>query len=256
MFDFFGQANPYTDRQASDRVNTAGTLIGDAGSTGGALASVRNMSPGTAGAASGVGFVGGFLNGASELAQGKIGAGLGDLGAAAMSGVGFLNPEMAADVPGLGVAAGAMTAVGHGYEAYQARGEIDKGYQNNNFWTESGNATLGAAGAAASFCPPAALYLGAGQLALDGAGALAGAIGGEKYRFSAGSVVGGAEHLAYDTAQSTYHNATSSVGGGIGAVAGGVMGSVLGPAGTLAGAAGGAWLGNTISGWFGGGDHH
>ena len=137
------------------------------------------------------------------------------------------NPELAAATPGLGVAAGAMQALGHGYEAYTHIDEIDKGYQNNQFWTETGNATLGAANAIAALDPTgiSSLYVGGTQMALDGIGALSGWIGGEDYRVSAGSAIGAAEHLVFDGGQalaSGVMSAGSAIGGavsdGVGAV--------------------------------------
>ena len=162
---------------------------------------------------------------------------------------------LAKAMPFVGAGIGAAQFGYHGYEAYQHRDEINGGYADNEFWKNTGEATLGGAGAIASFCPPAALYLGAGELALNTVGGIAGAIN-PKYGFSAGSAVGAAEHLAYDGVNTAVEHGTHSVGGGIGGVAGGIMGSVLGPAGVIAGAAGGAWLGDKISGWFGGGDKH
>ena len=101
------------------------------------------------------------------------------------------------------------TAVGvgqFGYHAHEAANTPDNGsYTNNEHWTHTGEATLGAAGAAASWCPIAAAYLGGGELALDGLGAGMGWVGDKinknfhtdlDLHFTAGSVVGGIEHVA------------------------------------------------------------
>ncbi|MCE9574194.1 MAG: hypothetical protein K8W52_13690 [Deltaproteobacteria bacterium] len=101
-------------------------------------------------------------------------------------------------LPFLGAAIGGGQAAYHGYEMMQHTDQAQGSYANNEFYTEMGEATLGGAGAAASFCPPAALYLGAGELALNGLGALSGAVLGDDYSFSAGSVVGGIEHGVAD----------------------------------------------------------
>lgn len=97
-------------------------------------------------------------------------------------------------LPYVGAALGGGQAAYHGYEMMQHTDQAQGSYANNEFYTEMGEATLGAGGAVASFCPPAALYLGAGELALNGLGALSGAVLGDDYSFSAGSVVGGIEH--------------------------------------------------------------
>ena len=202
MFNF-GEQNPSAPRTTADTVGTAGTLIGDWGGALNAAATVEHNAGMAGQVGSGAGFVGNVMLGMSELAQGQYAGGLGDIGAGVMSGVGYLNPELAASTPGLGVAAGAMTAVGHGVEAYRHRDEIDGGYQNNQFWTETGYATFGAANALAALDPTgiASLYVGGTQLALDGLGALSGAVLGEDYRFTSGSAVGAAEHLAFDSGQ-------------------------------------------------------
>ena len=93
-----------------------------------------------------------------------------------------------------------------GYHAHEAANTEDNGnYVNNQHWNQVGEASLGAIGAAASWCPPAALYLGAGEIATDALGWGAGMTGeginslfgtNLDLGFSAGSMVGGIEHAA------------------------------------------------------------
>jgi hypothetical protein len=198
MFNF-GKQNPNAPRGAADTANTAGTLIGDTtGVIGGLMGGASGAGFGGTGS-----FIGNTMLGLSEISQGQWAGGLGDLGAGIMGGVGMLNPAMAADMPGLGVAAGGMQAVGHGIEAARHVDEIDGGYQNNQFWTETGSATLGAASAIAALDPTgiSSLYVGGTQLALDGLGSLSGWALGDDYRFTAGSAVGALEHGLFDTGQ-------------------------------------------------------
>ena len=92
-----------------------------------------------------------------------------------------------------------------GYHAHEAANTEDNGsYFNNEHWNHVGEASLGAVGAAASWCPPAALYLGGGELATDALGWASGKVGDGinntfgthlDTHFTAGSVVGETEHL-------------------------------------------------------------
>ena len=201
MFDF-GKANPTTDQSTADKVGNAGTLISDAGS----------VLPAPVGG--GAGFIGNMMVGASELSQGEISAGIGDLGAGVLGGAAAI-PAIAQHVPGLGVAAGLSAAIGHAGEAMKHTDEINKGYRNNQFWTEAGWATMGGLNAAAALDPTgtSSLVVGGAGLLLDGLGTVAGAIGGQDYAFDAGSVVGGAEHLAFDTGQAIASGASSALHG-------------------------------------------
>jgi len=73
-------------------------------------------------------------------------------------------------IPLVGAGIGAVQAVGHGIAAYNSQG--------NERWDHIGSAVLGGVGGALSFCPPAAAYLGAGELGWNagvaGTGALTG----------------------------------------------------------------------------------
>jgi hypothetical protein len=215
MFDF-GKANPNPERTGTDTVNTGGTLMGDILGPVSTLFGMGKVGSGAGAAGYGGAALGNFMLGASEIAAGQYAGGLGDMGASVMNTVGMLNPELAASTPGLGVAAGGMQMIGHGIEAAKHVDEIDKGYQNNQFWTETGNATLGGANALAALDPTgiSSLYVGGTQLALDGVGALSGAIFGEDYRFSAGSAIGAAEHAVFDTGQAIGQGAMA-VGGAL-----------------------------------------
>lgn len=222
MFNF-GKQNPNAPRTAADSANSAGTMIGDiTGVIGSGMGGVGGAGVGGTGS-----FIGNTMLGISEIASGQVAGGLGDLGAGVMGGVGMLNPEMASEMPGLGVAAGSMQAIGHGIEAARHVDEIDGGYQNNQFWTETGNATLGAANAIAALDPTgiSSLYVGGTQALLDGAGWLSGTLLGEDYRFSAGSAVGALEHGIFDTGQAIGEGAMA-LGSGIGNAASGAWNAV------------------------------
>ena len=217
MFNF-GKANPDSEPTTTDQVGNAGLLMAD-------VAAVAGSSH----AATGAGFIGNTMLGASELSSGNIGGGLGDLGAGVL-GAANAVPAISQHIPGLGVAAGLASAAGHSAEAWKHRDEINKGYQNNQFWSEAGWATMGGLNAAAALDPTgtSSLVVGGGELLLDGLGAAAGAIGGQDYAFNAGSVVGGAEHLAFDTGQaiasgavSAYHGAEHALSGAGSAISNG-----------------------------------
>lgn len=239
MFNF-GKQNPNAQRGAADTANTAGTLIGD---TTGFIGGLMGGVPG-AGVAGTGGFIGNTMLGLSEIASGQWAGGLGDLGAGIMGGVGMLNPEMAASMPGLGVAAGSMQAIGHGIEAARHIDEIDGGYQNNQFWTETGSATLGALSAAAALDPTgvSSLYVGGTQLALDGIGALSGWALGEDYRFTAGSAVGALEHGLFDTGQAIASGGMAAYDWATNGGPGRAMDAVGSGLGTAA-----TWAGNGLS---------
>jgi hypothetical protein len=120
---------------------------------------------------------------------------------------GFLGPTgkvVAEKLPFIGAAIGGGSALYHSHEAANTADNGTWG-SHNEHWNHVGEATLGGASAAASFCPPAALYLGAGELAANGLGAASGAVGNGINHlfgthldtgFSAGSLVGQAEHAA------------------------------------------------------------
>jgi hypothetical protein len=132
---------------------------------------------------------------AAQHAFEHVGLSAGEAGAIAGT-----TGTVAKALPYLGMGIGLGQAGYHGYEMMQHTDQSDGSYSNNEFYTEMGEATLGGAGAVASFCPPAALYLAGGELALNGLGAASGAIFGDDYSFSAGSVVGGIEHGVHDAA--------------------------------------------------------
>jgi len=200
MFNF-GKQNPNPTRGTADETGLGGTLIGDlTGGIGGFMTHAGNKGGGnTMGAAGGA--IGNIMLGVSEISQGQYAGGAGDLLSGVLNGAQLIPG--AANYPGIGIAAGAASAVGHGIEAARHVDEIDGGYQNNQFWTEAGWSTIGAANAIAAADPTglASLYVGGTTFALDGLGALSGAVLGEDYRFSAGSAVGALEHGAFDTGQ-------------------------------------------------------
>lgn len=217
MFNF-GKQNPNADRGVADETGLAGTLIGDlTGGIGGLMTHGGNKAGGGLMGNAG-GAVGNIMLGVSELSQGQWGGGTGDLVSGLLNGAAMIPG--AANIPGLGIAAGAASAIGHGVEAARHIDEIDGGYQNNQFWTEAGWATVGGLNAVAAADPTgvASAAVGLGTFALDGIGALAGMIGGEDYRFSAGSAIGAAEHLIYDGGRA----AIGAIGDGIGAIGSGI----------------------------------
>ena len=209
VFDF-GKANPNARQEEVDVPDVAGSLAGD---VGGLLEYGAHATTGTR-AGAGMGFAGDLLVGASEFAHGERAAGLGDMAAGVLTGAAAV-PALTKRIPGLGVAAGLSTAVGHGVEAARHVDEIDKGYQNNQFWTNAGDATLGVADAAAALDPTgvSGMAVGATELALDGAGALSGALFGNDYRFTAGSAVGAGEHMLFDTGQAIAQGAVGAFHG-------------------------------------------
>ncbi len=205
MFNF-GKAEPDAPRTTSDTVGDAGGLLGDVSGIIENVGEIGKVSNPMVEAGGSVGFVGDFMAGASELSQGKYGAALGDLGASAAGLADVMSPEGEGPFGEIG---GVAQMLGHGAEAARHTDEIDAGYQNNQFWTETGAATLGGVNALAASDPIASLYVHGGEALLDGAGMIAGAIGGNDYRFNAASVVGGAEHLAFDTGQAIGQGASS-----------------------------------------------
>lgn len=208
MFNF-GQEHPNAAPTNLDNVGTLSTLSSDTAGVGSALATVAHDSGGGV-LNNAVGGAAGIMLGASEMAQGNWAAGLGDAGQGLLTGASAIAPN----VPGLGVAAGLAGVAGHGAAAWQHRDEIDGGYQNNQFWNEAGYTTLAGLNAAAALDPTgiSSLYVGAGSLALDGLGALSGAVLGDDYRFNAGSAVGAAEHLVFDTGQAIGQGAMAAGG--------------------------------------------
>jgi len=203
MFDFSGKATPDSDAGAAGTAGDVGALTGDAGGILGALGGIMK-STGLSGVGAGLGGIGNFVQGASEIAQGQVAGGLGDLGASVTNFASMFGGSTLGEgaMSGLGIAGGAMQFLGHGAEALQHTDQIDAGYQNNQFWTEAGNATLGGANALAALDPTgvASLYVAGTQMALDGIGTVAGWINPD-WGFSAGSAIGGAEHLIFDSGQ-------------------------------------------------------
>jgi hypothetical protein len=241
MFDFSGKATPDSDAGAAGTAGDVGALTGDAGGILGALGGIMK-STGLSGVGAGLGGIGNFVQGASEIAQGQVAGGLGDLGASVTNFASMFGGSTLGEgaMSGLGIAGGAMQFLGHGAEALQHTDQIDAGYQNNQFWTESGNATLGAANAvAAALGPEAQLYVGAVQGGLDLAGDVAGWINPD-WKFTAGSAVGGAEHLAYDSAR-WVGNEASEVGSSL-------LHGAEDVGSTIASGASSAW--DTVSSWF------
>jgi hypothetical protein len=139
-----------------------------------------------------MGFFGNLVHGAEEFLSPALHAAHPLIEAAEGAGgmLGTAGKFAGKYLPGVGCAMGVGTALHQGYEAIHSSGE--------ERWDHIGNAVMGGAGAVASFCPPAAAYLGAGELAVNGAGAASGALGGPK--FSAGGLVGQGLHSMYDFA--------------------------------------------------------
>lgn len=189
MFNF-GKATPTEETTNNDRVGQAGLLMGDVGA----------LFKGHGGGVGG--FLGNTMLGVSEMRDGNYFAGASNVVGGMLNGVQAISPRLAASMPGLGVAAGAANMIGYGAEAARHIDQIDGGYQNNEFWQNAGWSTIGGLNAAAALDPTgiSSLYVGGGTLALDGIGALAGWINPE-WGFDAGSAVGAAEHLVFDTGQ-------------------------------------------------------
>jgi hypothetical protein len=241
MFNF-GRQNPNPTRGTADETGLAGTLIGDlTGGIGGFMTHGGNSAGGNMMGAAG-GAVGNIMLGVSEISQGQYAGGIGDLASGVLNGAQMI-PGLS-NMPGIGIAAGAASAVGHGIEAARHVDEIDGGYQNNQFWTEAGWATVGAANAIAAADPTglASLYVGGTTFALDGLGALSGMVLGEDYRFSAGSAIGALEHGVFDTGQAI---AAGAVGAYDWATSGG-PGRALGAVGDGIGTAAN-WVGGGLS---------
>jgi hypothetical protein len=201
MFNF-GKATPDAPSSTAATVGQGGTILGDAAGLLGPIAQVFGRLGGANGPAGavggGIGAVGNFLLGASEMQQGQMAGGAGDMIASAAN----LATAMGATGPGAGLIGGGAQFIGHGIEALQHTDQIDAGYQNNQFWSEAGNATLGGANALAALDPTgvSSLYVAGTQMALDGIGTVAGWINPD-WGFSAGSAIGGAEHLIFDSGQ-------------------------------------------------------
>jgi hypothetical protein len=278
MWDFSGKATPDSDAGAAGTAGDVGAAVGDAGGILGALGAGARFfgsalpgagmfgpraaaSPGMSEAGAGMSAVGNFVQGASEIAQGQVWGGLGDIGASVTNAAAYFGSDTLSEGAGkgLGIAGGVMQAVGHEAEALQHTDQIDKGYQNNQFWTEQGNATLGAANAVASYLgPEAQLYVGAVQGGLDLAGDIAGMINPD-WKFTAGSAIGGAEHAIYDGVRWAGNEASqlgseamaglSNVGSGIADAAGSAVNSVENFAGSAVDTAGSALssVGNGIA---------
>jgi len=174
--------------------------------------------------------VGAWEAGGEHLVKAFEGAGASAHAAESMAGM--ASPAVKA-IPYVGAALGTGQALYHGNEMLKHTDQADGGYANNQFYTEMGEATLGGAGAVASFCPAASLYLGAGELAVNGLGWASGKLFGDEYGFSAGSVVGAAEHGVKDAAQWVGN-------GGVQRTAGAAYDAVSGAAGTAYDAASGA----------------
>ncbi|MCE9573427.1 MAG: hypothetical protein K8W52_09735 [Deltaproteobacteria bacterium] len=220
MFDFFDYATP---PKSMNPVTTGAGIASDGGSVISALGRMGQVEGGGP-IGNAIGAVSNTVTGISEMLHGDYAAGAGDIGSGifkglnAANGAGLLN--MGAMAPGLGILAGGAQAVGHGVEAYNHRDQMDAGYLNNQFWTESGKATWGAASAIAAADPTgiASLYVGGSKLALDGLGALSG-LAGEGINavagthldlgFNAGSAVGAAEHLIYDGGRAAVNGVTN-----------------------------------------------
>jgi len=189
MFNF-GKATPDEARTNNDRMGEAGLLMAD----------VADLGKGHAGGVAGA--LGNTMLGISEMRDGNYFSGASNMVVGALNGVQAINPQLAASMPGLGVAAGAANAIGYGAEAMRHTDQIDGGYQNNEFWQNAGWSTIGGLQSVAALDPTgiSSLYVNGGTLALDGIGSLAGLIN-EDWRFDAGSAVGAAEHLVFDTGQ-------------------------------------------------------
>jgi hypothetical protein len=219
MFDFFGDATP---AKSTNPVTTGASVGSDTGSVVSALGRM-NDAPGIGMIGNTIGAVSNTVTGVSELLHGDYAAGLGDIGSGLFKGMSAANASgllnLGAAGPFMGALAGTSQAIGHGIEASRHTDQIDAGYQNNQFWTESGKATWGAASALASANPVAGLYVGGAKLGLDLLGGASGLIGDGinavagthlDTGFSAGSVVGGIEHLAYDGGRAAVNGVTSA----------------------------------------------
>ncbi len=214
---------------AWNALETVGGFMGDYGGFFDAYGKV----PGNA-AIPGMGAVGGLgdmMSGAAKVQSGNVG-GYGDLVAGLIGATGVGGPA--------GTAVGGVApAVANGIQAHDYFGQADAatGPQAEDLkdkaWSSVGDATLGGAKAVTAWHPVAGLAVNAAQMGLNTLGSIAGSIGGDDAKFSAGDAVGG-------LLRGTIGDKALSLGAGQAVndlVGGGLAGAALGGVADMAGTA-------------------
>jgi hypothetical protein len=257
-------------------MDTGGSLMGDAGGVLDAGARVMDATfNGGVGNGDnlfgGISGVGDLIAGTGKLMQtdenGNWDPNWGGAGDIVNGGIGLLDATGVTNMGPWGAAIGGTAqAATNGYEAYEAfsamSGETDpkkRAELERQGWGSAGDATLGALHAGlGSWCPVAELYISAFEMAGDGLGSIAGAIGGDDAKFGAGDIVGGVLDAIIPEEEDSWSmqagNAVSdAVGGGwlgtgLGALAAGATNVVEAPVNLVDSAAGG--IVNTIGNMF------